>query len=118
MLRSLATCVSAEMFISLSCAMSMVAAPSGRSGATNFFELIGGFFSLCGIVNSGLDFGKKFFLSCAGYRRECNYLLRFYCLSACSERLVELVTGNLIGLGQNNRVRNPVMIEPHLHGNV
>src|SRR5207249_149190 len=45
MLRSLATCVSAEMFISFSCAMSIVAAPSGRSGATNFFELIGGFFS-------------------------------------------------------------------------
>jgi hypothetical protein len=26
--------------------MSIVGAPSGRSGATNFFELIGGFFSL------------------------------------------------------------------------
>src|SRR6266850_749216 len=48
MLRSFATCVSAEIFISLSWAMSIVGAPSGRSGATNFFELIGGFFSLWG----------------------------------------------------------------------
>src|SRR5579871_3859802 len=45
MLRSLAICVSEEMFISLSCAMSMVGAPSGRSEATNFL-LIGGVFSM------------------------------------------------------------------------
>src|SRR6516162_6367874 len=45
MLRSLATCVRAEIFISFNCAMSMVDAPSGRSGETNFFELIGGFLS-------------------------------------------------------------------------
>src|SRR5262249_16292174 len=42
MLRSFAICVSDAMFISFNCAMSIVAAPSGRSEATNFL-LIGGF---------------------------------------------------------------------------
>src|SRR5581483_8795790 len=114
MLRSLATCVRAEMFISFNCAMSMVDAPSGRSGATNFFELIGGFFSLWDVIYGSANPSQDCILSRTRYCRKRNYLLRVKCFSACTERLVELVARNLIGLGQNNCVWNSVMIEPLL----
>src|SRR5579871_1263211 len=100
MLRSLATCVRAEIFISFSCAMSMVEAPSGRSGATNFFELIGGFFSLWDVIYGSPNPGQDGIFTRTRYRRKRNYLLCVKCLGACTERLVELVARNLIGLGQ------------------
>lgn len=121
-------------------------APSGRSGATNFFELIGGLFSLWDVgsisncelriwdnlqtslfkfairnpksLDRGPDSGQDFILSSTGNRRERNYLLCVKCTGACTERLIQLVSRNLIGFGQNNRVWNPVMVEPLFHHHV
>ena len=77
MLRSLATCVSAEMFISFSWAMSMVARLLGDL-RQRIFLLIGGFFSLCGIlVNGFTDPVQDCVLSKTRYRRESNDLLCF-----------------------------------------
>src|SRR5215468_3475270 len=111
MLRSFATCVSAEIFISLSWAMSIVAAPSGRSGATNFFELIGGFFSLWDVIYGSSNPCQDCVLSRTRDCRKWNYLLRVKCSSAFLERLTQMVARNLVCFGQNHCVRNPVMIE-------
>src|ERR1041385_6461538 len=103
MLRSLAICVSAEMFISLSCAMSMVGAPSGRSEATNFL-LIGGVFSLRNVYGRPNPV-QEFILSKRRNSREREYLLCVKSFGACSERLLQLVTGNLIGLREYDCAR-------------
>src|SRR5688572_3957680 len=99
MLRSLAICVSEEIFISFNCAISMVGAPSGRSGATNFFTLIGGFFSLwdLGSVNCSLNSSQDFVLSKRCDCRESSYLLCVKFMGARLECLFQLITGNLIG---------------------
>src|ERR1051326_4513793 len=110
MLRSLATCVSAEMFISFNCAMSMVEAPSGRSGATNFFELIGGFFLVSSsgypllvwdVIYGSSNSRQEFVLSRTRDCRKRNYLLRVKCFGACTERLIQLVARNFVDFGQN-----------------
>src|SRR5437899_11175466 len=98
MLRSFATCVSAEIFISLSWAMSMVGAPSGRSGATNFFELIGGFFSLWDVIYGSRNAVQDFILPGTRHCRKWNYLLGFYFLGTLVKRLVQFRTRNFISL--------------------
>src|SRR5262245_54466478 len=118
MFKSFATCVSAEMFISFSCAMSMVAAPSGRSGATNFFELIGGFFSLWDVIYGSSNSGEDLILSRMRNRRKWNYLLCVKCICPYTERLMQLVPGNLVNFRQYNRVWDSMMIEPLLHHHV
>src|SRR5215468_4145523 len=111
MLRSFATCVSAEIFISFSCAMSIVAAPSGRSGATNFFELIGGFFSLWDVIYGSSNPGEDLILSRIRHCRKWNYLLCLKCICSGTERFMQLVPRNFVNFGQHNRVWNPMMIE-------